>query len=511
MGRDGHGNAGVTTETEEGRGMANRNYDVVIVGAGFAGLAAADRLNTLNADRARQGRMPISYVVLEGAACAGGRTRTKTEHYLDFGGQYLAPRFIDPAINGYRQEAVWSLVDRFGIEVFDTHLPSDRDHVYLSADGERGVFRGNYPNEGQGEVGKFVDMLEKIVADMRPFVGRPWEFPNAERFDAVSVEQWMAETIQDPAMVELFTIAIRSAFSVEPAQCSLLHLLHYAASCGSFSAFEHVDGGGDAVRFRFGTADLIHRLEESVGENRLRYGLPVTSIRQNLLGCEVITKDLAGAETVWGARQVIVAMSPSASSGIRFEPELPETRRALVAGMPMARTIKGFAIFERPWWRDKFSGYALSAQEPLDWVMDNTWVDSNGELGAASLMTFIVGDAALRWGNGKSTPEQRQEAVLSQLATMFDYPLRDLKAELKRYVDFDWGSDEWGRGCPAGCLSAGVLTGTVGGQRIGEALYRPVGRIHWGGSETGLRWMGGYMNGAIDSGVRVADEVAALL
>jgi len=44
--------------------------------------------------------------------------------------------------------------------------------------------------------------------------------------------------------------------------------------------------------------------------------------------------------------------------------------------------------------------------------------------------------------------------------------------------------------------------------RFGEALRRPVGPIFWAGTETATVW-NGYMDGAVQSGGRVAQEVLA--
>jgi monoamine oxidase len=486
------------------------DVDVVIIGAGFAGLSAADRLNELSKVRQQLGGQGISYVVLEGAMRAGGRTMTRAG-CLDMGGQYLAPEVLDPAVGGVPQSAAWSLVNRFGIETFATYLPDDKQNIYQAADGTIVPFQGNYPAGDTPEVVALVAHVEALVAAMRGYVGRPWLFPDAQQLDGLSVRGWLDRNVPDAAMKELFVIALRSAFSVEPENCSLLHFLHYAASCGSFAAFENVKGGGDAIRFRFGTVDLIDKLVAAVGGGKtVLYAKKVTRILQDAEGCMVDTESPQGNET-WRAKRVVVAMSPSASTTITFEPPLPEARIQLTEGMPMASTIKGFAIFKTPWWRDKYSGYILSAHGPADWMMDNTWEDQDGKLSKPSLMTFIVGEQAMRWGNGTKTPVARQEAVTAQIAALFGKPLEYVKAQLDSYVDQDWGSDVWGRGCPAGCIAPNVLTRSVDGRPIGEALYQAVGRIHWAGSETGLRWMGGYMNGAIDSGIRVADEVAAFV
>jgi monoamine oxidase len=72
------------------------------------------------------------------------------------------------------------------------------------------------------------------------------------------------------------------------------------------------------------------------------------------------------------------------------------------------------------------------------------------------------------------------------------------------YVDKDWIADPWSSGCYVGVMGPDLLT------RIGEALREPVGRLHFAGTETAVRWCG-YLDGAIESGERVAAELLARL
>jgi monoamine oxidase len=74
----------------------------------------------------------------------------------------------------------------------------------------------------------------------------------------------------------------------------------------------------------------------------------------------------------------------------------------------------------------------------------------------------------------------------------------------RAYVDQNWAEEVWSRGCYVGNAPPGVLLD------YGEALRAPVGRIHWAGTETATEW-NGYMDGAVQSGQRVAAEVHASL
>lgn len=67
-----------------------------------------------------------------------------------------------------------------------------------------------------------------------------------------------------------------------------------------------------------------------------------------------------------------------------------------------------------------------------------------------------------------------------------------------------WDDEVWSRGCPVSFTPPGVLLD------YGREIREPVGRIHWAGTETSTFW-NGYMDGAVRSGERVAQEVLPVL
>jgi monoamine oxidase len=91
--------------------------------------------------------------------------------------------------------------------------------------------------------------------------------------------------------------------------------------------------------------------------------------------------------------------------------------------------------------------------------------------------------------------------VLKQYARIFD---DDRFLHPDEYFDMDWTQTRWSTGGPTVIAGPGTLT------QFGHALRNPVGRIHWAGTETSDYWQG-YMDGAVRSGERAADEVRALL
>ena len=72
------------------------------------------------------------------------------------------------------------------------------------------------------------------------------------------------------------------------------------------------------------------------------------------------------------------------------------------------------------------------------------------------------------------------------------------------YLEHEWSSEEWSLGCPCPYTPPGVLT------KVGEHLIESHGHVHFVGTETAVEWKG-YMEGALTSGIRGADEVVKLL
>jgi monoamine oxidase len=123
-------------------------------------------------------------------------------------------------------------------------------------------------------------------------------------------------------------------------------------------------------------------------------------------------------------------------------------------------------------------------------VYDNTSHDGR----QPALIGFVVGSQARQWSAQPLSDRQRR--VTGALKRYFG----EEAASFQEYRELDWGAEPWSRGCPVGGLPPGVLTHSF------AHLRKPEGRIHWAGTESATEWIG-YMEGAIQSGERAADEV----
>jgi len=219
----------------------------------------------------------------------------------------------------------------------------------------------------------------------------------------------------------------------------------------------------------------------------------VHALRQDASGVDVFARGPRGEERTWRARRVVVALPPSIAGSLNYEPLLPPARNQLCARMPMGATMKCIALYTRPFWRAKgFSGEAVCDGLPISVAFDDCAPDGS----AFALLGFAVGRGARILAE---LPEvERKRAVTECFARWFGDEARESIA----YGDLDWSRERWTGGCPTGVMQPGAYS--IGG----GALRDPVGRIHWAGTETARVWAG-FMEGALESGERVAAEVLA--
>ena len=134
----------------------------------------------------------------------------------------------------------------------------------------------------------------------------------------------------------------------------------------------------------------------------------------------------------------------------------------------------------------------------FDGPVSATFDDSPPSGTPGVIFGFIGGDDARAFG--RRSAGARRAQVLKNFSDFFGSEA----ANPSQYIETFWAAEEWTRGCPVGVAGPGTL------MAYGQAMREPVGRIHWAGTETSGYW-NGYMDGAVRSGERAANEVLAAL
>jgi monoamine oxidase len=195
----------------------------------------------------------------------------------------------------------------------------------------------------------------------------------------------------------------------------------------------------------------------------------------------------------WVADHVIVALSPTMTQQILFDPELPVDRNLSVQRTGNGAAIKAFPIYRKPFWRDKGLNGIIQSNLYLPFIsFDNSPPKSD----VGVLLALIENENARRLG--AMSRHDRKAEILDGLAKAFGPEARNPIG----YVEHDWSRQPWIRGGAASFFGPGLLTDY-------QYLFdKRIGRIHFAGTETATQYWG-TMEGAFASGDRAAQEVLA--
>jgi monoamine oxidase len=455
----------------------------VVVGAGFAGLTAA--LGVHDAGR--------SVVVLEARKRVGGRVwnhELGNGVWSERGGTFVGPT----------QSHIRHMGRRFGVQEFPTY--DEGDNLYM-ADGLRLTYSDATPAgivppdplvipDAVAAVERLDLMSQKVPVDA------PWAAANAASWDDQTLESWMRSNSTyavNDHFRRIVQVATRAIFGAEARELSLLFTLFYIAASGdethpgTFERNFNTRGGAQMFRYFGGTQLIAERMARELGA-RVRLGTPVYRIEQSSGG---VTVEAEGVRV--HARRAIVAVPPTLAGRIDYSPKLPYERDQLTQRLPQGTLTKAAVLYDRAFWRDQgLTGSFIDLSGPIGFSVDDSQPD--GRPGV--IFGFIGGDAARSFS--RLTPAARRRSVIDQITRAFGPAARNAR----EYFETNWSSQPWSRGCPVGIPPPGLL------RAYGPWLRKPIGRLHWAGTETSTFW-NGYMDGAVRSGERAASEVLAAL
>ncbi|WP_194792402.1 FAD-dependent oxidoreductase [Pseudomonas sp. UFMG81] len=438
--------------------------DVVIIGAGLAGLTAARDLQRAGC---------TSFAVLEARDRVGGRTYN---HPLgnglisEAGGEWIGPG----------QTAIFDLARELDVATFPTYYQGR--NVYLVGDAryEEDLSNGQSANHAITE--KLNQMAQRVPSK------EPWTAADAAEIDKLSVGEWLAGQGLDNASRLSFDTSIGLTTGTPPSSLALLHYLSLinSADC-SMEKLEGFKGGAQETRFVGGSQVLCTRMAQALGD-RVKLASPVRKI----VGWDQDVVELHTDQGLIRTRQVIAALHPALCNQIVFDPPLPEGRAQLQRLWPsLAPMRKTVHVYERPFWRDKgLNGQVIQADGPLILSCDNSPADAS-----VGILMGFVRSAQL------SHDPARAERTLAEI---YARALGKQALEVKQFHDHDWAKvDPWTLTC-VGAIPPGFLT------RWGRYLKPAVGRLIWSGTETSDLWTSS-MDGAVRSGHRAALEALQAL
>src|SRR3954451_23701532 len=317
---------------------APRTADVVVVGAGLAGLTAAREVS-------QSGR---SVIVLEARDRVGGRVLSHplaAGGYAELGGTFTGPT----------PDHVQALAREVGVGLFPTY--NTGNNVFIGGDGRREEYPSDSPLGSAPpdpvvapDIALAVTPLDKMATEFS--VAQPWNAPQAGDWDAQTLETWLrGHTTGSAEFMAVTSAATEAIFGAEPAELSLLYTVFYIAASGNeqnqgtFERNFNTKDGAQEQRFQGGAYEVPVRVAQELGD-RVVLNTPVTRIDRSPSGGTVQTS--AASVT---AKRAIVAVPPPAPgrpasratgaapppfvTRIFSAPPLPRIRDQLMQRMPL--------------------------------------------------------------------------------------------------------------------------------------------------------------------------------
>lgn len=443
-------------------------YDVIIIGAGYAGLAAGLALQ-------KAGK---KFLLLEARNRCGGRILTEyfsADQYTDLGGQWIGPG----------HEHMYALAKEFGIDTFHTH---DAGKSSLLLNGKLKLYKGIIPPLplfALLSVDRAIRKINKLAKTID--LEKPFASPLALEWDSMSLADWMQQQMKNETAKKMFAIAAEAVFATDASTLSFLHALFYIKSSGNLDYLMNIHKGAQQDRIKGGAQSICIKMAEALG-NSIQYEKVVTQINQDENGVRV-----SGEGFEYNALHCIVAIPPVAATDISFTPAVPTAQWNLMQSSFMGSVVKCYAVYATPFWRKEFkNGLVAAPDEMTSVVFDNSpWNGSKG-----ILMGFSLAEKAKQLLQHDIA--ERKEMIKAGFVRIFG----PAAAELEYYTDKSFTEEPFTKGCYAGMFPPGMLT------QYKASLATPFNRIHWAGTETSTQF-NGYMEGAVRSGERAVMEVIA--
>lgn len=455
------------------------SVDVAVVGAGLSGLTAAQAL--LHAGK--------TVIVLEARDRVGGKVYNKP--LANGGVTEVGAEFVGPT-----QDRVLGMISDLGLHTFNTY-----------SEGQSVLWRNNtrhlfIPDPALGgappvdpislpQIANAQTQLDEWAAELN--TSAPWTHPMAAKWDNQTFDDFISQYANHSDARFVLATACKAIFAGEPTELSLLYVLAYIAAAGNettvgtLGRLVAVKDGAQESRVIGGTGLIPQRLADKVGYNHIVLNAPVLSVSKKGEGYKVSSR--AG---IVFAKSVVLAMAPPLLRQITFNPVLPLTRQKLNEHTKMPALGKGIAIYETPFWRSTGN---LSAQVNSDAGSVRVTFDSTPEDASfGAVLGFILGNEMR--AIDKLSVKEGQSKIVSDYVQYYG----EQAANVTEFVLFRWDLEEWSRGGPVAIAPPNVLT------KYGSALRQSAGGLHFAGTETSEYWTG-YMEGAIRSGERVAQEI----
>ena len=444
---------------------------IIVVGAGLAGLSCAYELNQAG----------FNVILIEARSRPGGRVRTYRDPFADNLYAEMGAEYVDSTDNLVKQYC-----NKFGLKV----LPAKQyDGVYVR--GRRLSMKGiqsgtdSLPFEGiqKGKLfGQEVQYIQKWI-DLVKQKGET--SPEVLALDNISVEEVLKKGGAPKDIIDLYTYTNATEATSVPSRMSALNMILANSRTSAFSENTvegRIFGGNDQLPKAF-----AKRLGTKIKYNRSLQSLAFNSKR---ITANVIED---GKPKSIKAIKCVLALPASILRSVKIDPGFSSEKTNCIQKQQYGHVMKIAMQYRKRFWDQNNSiGQRVFTDTPLRRIYHFS-IDQPGPRGI--LLTFTSGEDAKKIG--RFNENRRMKVAQNTCKNIWPEAPKYWENGITKY----WNEDPF--------IKASYSLAGVGQKGYREILAKSEGPVHFAGEHTALHRAS--MNGAIESGLRVAQEVKKAL